>query len=302
VAYSGGKVICGPQCAGLVLGRKDLLMSAWQANAPHHGPGRDNKVGREETLGMLAAVEAWVKRDHEADWRTWLSWLEHISKRVSTIEGVKTAINEPQGLNNRSPSLSITWDPNRLNITGEDVSEELASTKPRVAVGAGGRRGGGQAGVTGISITAFQMQPGDEKIVADRVYTVLSQKRSPLSNEMKPATVNVSGRWEVDVEFFSSKSRHAFVLEQDGNWVRGVHHSDFSVRDVVGMVEGNQLTIQSDASRPAVTYIFTGTVNADSMSGPINLGEFLSANFTANRSGAPPRRRIRVPKGAPLSS
>ena len=65
VAYSGGKAICGPQCAGLLLGRKDILLSAWQASAPHHGPGRDNKVGREETLGMLAAVEAWVKRDHD---------------------------------------------------------------------------------------------------------------------------------------------------------------------------------------------------------------------------------------------
>ena len=84
VAYSGGKAICGPQCAGLLLGRKDLLMSAWQASAPHHGPGRDNKVGREETLGMLAAVEAWVKRDHEAEWKTWLSWLDNISKRVSS--------------------------------------------------------------------------------------------------------------------------------------------------------------------------------------------------------------------------
>ena len=75
VAYSGGKAIRGPQCAGLLLGRKDILMSAWQASAPHHGPGRDNKVGREETLGMLAAVEAWVKRDHQAEWKTWLSWL-----------------------------------------------------------------------------------------------------------------------------------------------------------------------------------------------------------------------------------
>ena len=65
VAYSGGKAIRGPQCAGLLLGRKDILMSAWQASSPHHGPGRDNKVGREETMGMLAAVEAWVKRDHQ---------------------------------------------------------------------------------------------------------------------------------------------------------------------------------------------------------------------------------------------
>ena len=95
VAYSGGKAICGPQCAGLLLGRKDLLMSAWQASSPHHGPGRDNKVGREETLGMLAAVEAWVKRDHAAEWKTWLSWLDNIAKRVSTIDSVTTAVREP---------------------------------------------------------------------------------------------------------------------------------------------------------------------------------------------------------------
>ena len=138
VAYSGGKAICGPQCAGLLLGRKDLLMSAWQASSPHHGPGRDNKVGREETLGMVAAVEAWVKRDHEADWRTWLSWLDNISKRVSTLESVKTAVREPNGLSNRSPSLTISWDPAKLHITGEEVAEELARTKPRIALGGGG--------------------------------------------------------------------------------------------------------------------------------------------------------------------
>src|SRR4051794_25467151 len=108
VAYSGGKAIRGPQCAGLLLGRKDILMSAWQASSPHHGPGRDNKVGREETVGMLAAVETWVKRDHDAEWKTWLSWLDTISRRVSTIDSVKAAVREPVGLSNRSPVLMIT--------------------------------------------------------------------------------------------------------------------------------------------------------------------------------------------------
>ena len=102
VAYSGGKGICGPQCAGLLLGRKDILQSAWQASAPHHGPGRDNKVGREETLGMLAAVEAWVKRDHAGEWKTWLSWLDTISRRVSTIDGVSTSLREPTDLRTRA--------------------------------------------------------------------------------------------------------------------------------------------------------------------------------------------------------
>ncbi|MEZ4730762.1 MAG: aminotransferase class V-fold PLP-dependent enzyme [Caldilineaceae bacterium] len=72
VAYSGGKAICGPQGAGLLLGNKQILMAAWQASSPHHGPNRDNKIGREEIMGMLAAVEMWTQRDHEAEWQRWL--------------------------------------------------------------------------------------------------------------------------------------------------------------------------------------------------------------------------------------
>src|SRR5215831_12347536 len=141
VAYSGGKAIRGPQCAGLLLGRKDILMSAWQASSPHHGPGRDNKVGREETIGMLAAVEAWVKRDHEGEWKTWLSWCDTIAKRVSQIEGIKTAVREPNGLSNHSPTLVISWDPAALHVTGEEIAEEVATTKPRIAL-SGGAEGG----------------------------------------------------------------------------------------------------------------------------------------------------------------
>jgi seryl-tRNA(Sec) selenium transferase len=103
VSYSGGKALCGPQSAGLLLGPKNILLSAWQASSPHHGAGRDNKVGREEMLGMLATVEAWVTRNHEADWRTWLSWLDHIAKRLSGIDSVKTKLTEPKDLGNHSP-------------------------------------------------------------------------------------------------------------------------------------------------------------------------------------------------------
>src|SRR5215204_5225713 len=135
VVYSGGKAICGPQCAGLILGKKDILMSAWQASSPHHGPGRDNKVGREEMIGMLAAVEAWVTRDHKAEWKTWLAYLDNISKQVSKINGIKTAVEEPTELSNRSPRLKISWDPDVLNITGDEVAENFARTKPRIAIG-----------------------------------------------------------------------------------------------------------------------------------------------------------------------
>jgi L-seryl-tRNA(Ser) seleniumtransferase len=309
VAYSGGKAICGPQCAGLLLGRKDILMSAWQASSPHHGPGRDNKVGREETLGMLAAVEAWVKRDHKAEWNKWLGYLDTISKRVSQVDGITTAVREPNGLSNRSPSLVVSWDPAKLNITGEEIAEEVARTKPRIALGAGGmERGRGSAAPdpnrTSIDITAWMMRPGDDAIVADRLFAVLSQKRSPRPAASAPAS-NLSGRWDVSVEFFSSKSQHTLMLEQDGNRLQGSHKGDFSVRDVFGAIEGDQVKLRSTERIPgdSITFTFAGALSGDTISGPVYMGEYLNAKFTAKRHSYPANRgTIVIPGGPPLAN
>ena len=311
VAYSGGKAIRGPQCAGLLLGRKDILMSAWQASSPHHGPGRDNKVGREETIGMLAAVEAWKKRDHEGEWKTWLSWLDQIAKRVSAIEGIKTSVREPQGLSNRSPTLAISWDPSKLHLTGEELAEELATTKPRIALGVGGGGGrGGQgapadSGTTSVSITAWMIKPEDVKTVGDRLHAVLSQKRNPPATAPAPAT-NLSGRWDVSLEFFSSKSQHTLYLTQDGNRIQGSHKGEFSTRDIFGTIEGDQIKLRSQHSEPgdSVGFIFDGTLAGDTFSGPIFMGEYLNAKFTAKRHSYPAGQgaAIRIPKGPPLAN
>ena len=97
VGYSGGKCLRGPQTAGLLLGRKDLVRAAWVHSAPHHGPGRAMKVGKEEAIGMLTAVEMWVKRDHEAEWKQWTAWLDHIARRLTPIAGVTTTVTQPNG-------------------------------------------------------------------------------------------------------------------------------------------------------------------------------------------------------------
>ena len=86
--YSGGKYIRGPQSAGLLLGRKDLVQAAWVHSAPHHGYARAMKIGREEMIGMLVAVESWVTRDHAAEWKQWVARCEHIADRVAKIPGV----------------------------------------------------------------------------------------------------------------------------------------------------------------------------------------------------------------------
>src|SRR5688500_12905062 len=125
----------------MLLKRKDQLMSAWQASSPQHGPGRDKKVGREEMMGMLAAVEAWIALDHTAKWKKWLGYLETISKAVTKINGVTTELKEPEGLDNKSPPLKISWDIEKLNISGEEVAEDVGRNKPRMARGGDGGRG-----------------------------------------------------------------------------------------------------------------------------------------------------------------
>lgn len=301
VAYSGGKALWGPQCSGLILGDKNIIMSAWQASSPHHGPGRDNKVGREEMMGLLAAVEAWVERDHDAVWNTWLGYLDTISKRVSVIDGVTAEIDEPTGLGNRSPRLNIIWDPEKLHITGEEIAEEVGRNKPRIALGSRTRDG-----LTSINITSGQMQPGNDEVVADRLFDILSQKREPKSKEMRRPGADISGRWKVDVEFFSGKSEHTlFIEQQDGNWIQGSHKGDFSLRDMAGTIEGNEVKFISTDRHVAdrITFIFTGVLDEDTISGEIFMGEYLTAKFTAAKHDYPAEQNeISVPGGPPLAT
>jgi len=300
VAYSGGKALCGPQCAGIVLGDKDLLMSAWQASAPHHGPGRDNKIGKEEIMGMLAAVEAWTTRDHEQEWQKWLGKLDAIAARVQQLDGVTTEVHEPTSLNNRAPTLSVYWDPAARHINGEDVAEDFARKSPRIAIGS--RDADGRASV---QITPSQMQPGNAEVVAERIYEILAAERSPAKATPDAAAVDLSGEWDLSVHYFTSTSQHRLSLKQEGSWVRGTHTSEFSTQEIVGVVEGDTLKLSSAMRRPGngISFMFSGVANADGMSGSIHLGEYLQVKFSATRAEKEPGPvHIMIPSGPPLAT
>ncbi|HLA60158.1 MAG TPA: aminotransferase class V-fold PLP-dependent enzyme, partial [Puia sp.] len=267
VAYSGGKALCGPQCSGILLGQKDLLQSAWQASSPHHGPGRDNKVGREEMIGALAAIEAWVTMDHKAQWATWLSYLDSVSKKISVINGVRTLLRQPDSLNNNTPVLLISWDPLQLHITAEDVSEELGRNKPRIAVAIEKiKPKPGDPALTSIRINAGQMQPGEDKIVSERMYEVLSKTRMPKPSAAK-ASSNIAGRWNVFVEYFTSKIQYTWILEQDQNWIQGIHSGKFATQNIAGTLEGDMIKIKSQEGEVEnrINFTFTGKVTGDSI-------------------------------------
>ena len=149
------------------------------------------------------------------------------------------------------------------------------------------------------------MKEGQEKIVADRIYGILSEKRKAKSEKMKTPVADLTGRWKVDIDFSSSKSTHTLFLEQDGNWIQGSHQGDFSLRELVGMIEGDQVKLRSDDRHTAdrITNIFHGKISGDTITGSIFLGEYLTAEFKAIKNPYEViKKPVVVPGGPPLAT
>jgi L-seryl-tRNA(Ser) seleniumtransferase len=290
VAYSGGKCLRGPQCAGLLLGPKNLLQAAFLNSAPHHSFGRSMKVGKEEIMGMLAAVEAWVKRDHKAEWEQWESWLEHIAARVRRIEGVETEVLYPESLSNHAPRLRISWDGTKLGIWGQAVEKLLLDGDPRIVL-AGSTGTARDPARSSVTIMPYMMSPGEEEIVAERLHAVLSKppKLETLRSSAPPA--QIAGQWNARLEFVYGSAEHSFVFEQEGAEIVGTHRTETMASDLRGWVEGDRVWFRS--SHPfegtRIVYEFEGRITPDGMEGQVGLDEYGTAHWKAvrHRYGAP---------------
>src|SRR4051812_4501432 len=167
VTFSGGKAMRGPQCAGLLIGRKDLVSNALLNNSPHEDTiGRSQKVGKEEIIGMVKALELYLKEDHDALTREWQDRLERISHELTKIPGVTTEFFMPD-IANHVPHMQITWD-SRISLSPKDASKLLRNSKPAIAIGGG-------EGKPGLSMCSFMLQPGEDKIVAQQLSRVLRE-------------------------------------------------------------------------------------------------------------------------------
>lgn len=162
VTFSGGKAIRGPQCAGLLIGRADLVRCALLNNSPHEDTlGRSQKVGKEEIVGMIKALELYLAEDHDALAREWQSRLEGISNQIKKVPGVATAFFIPD-IANHVPHMQITWDESRIKLTPQDASKILRSGAPSIVIGGGEDR-------PGLAMNSFMLQPGEDKVVAEQL-------------------------------------------------------------------------------------------------------------------------------------
>ena len=160
VCVSGGKAMRGPQSAGILMGKKELIAAARLSAPPRGGNiGRGMKVNKEEVLGMYVALEKYINQDHDAEWKMWESKIDTIAKSVDSIEGVKIEISVPP-IANHTPLLFISWDESKVKTSNKDLMLKLRNGSPSIEVMANG---------TGINITVFMLQEGEEKIVAKRI-------------------------------------------------------------------------------------------------------------------------------------
>ena len=168
VAFSGGKGLRGPQSAGLLLGKKEYIEAA-RLHTPPRGEtiGRGMKVNKEEVLGMLAALELYLSKDHQAEWKMWEDQIDLISESAKSISGVETTIHVPPHANH-VPSLKIRWDQSKVNISPDNVRKILREGSPSIET---------VGNKNEIGITTWMMVPGQEKIVAKKIKKILKSHK-----------------------------------------------------------------------------------------------------------------------------
>jgi L-seryl-tRNA(Ser) seleniumtransferase len=195
-AFSGGKGLRGPQCSGLLLGRKDLIEAAMLNTSPWEGAVcRAMKVGKEEIVGLLTAVETWLKTDLNALNREWNARVERIATLVKTVPGVETDISIPTD-GNRYPTLHISWDQEKWGYTVKDCVQALRAGDPVIEVAGADnpsivpavregnpnpKRKGSGPGASKLELVSSTIQANEVLIVGQRLRKLLSaaQKAAP---------------------------------------------------------------------------------------------------------------------------
>lgn len=166
VTFSGGKGICAPQSSGILMGRKDLIEAARLNTSPYSDTvGRGLKVNKEEMLGLLVALENYLKRDHAAEAREWDRRVDLIAKAAKKMPSVASKVDVPE-IANHTPHLKLSWDQSKVKISPLEVKKQLLEGEPSIEVTPSTNK-------EELVVTVWMLKPGEAEIVARRIAEVL---------------------------------------------------------------------------------------------------------------------------------
>ncbi|HZY62158.1 MAG TPA: aminotransferase class V-fold PLP-dependent enzyme [Edaphobacter sp.] len=287
VAYSGGKCMRGPQSAGMLIGNKSLCQAAYYQDSPHHCYARAMKCSKEETMGLLAAVRAWHKRDHEAEQKMWLGWMQSRADRMKGLPSVTATVLPPPPPNHidRSPGVRISWDANVLKITGSEMVQLLDEAPTRIVLNGTGSRPDHM--MSSVTVYCYIMTPEEVKIVGDAIHNALTNPPH-FENPVVPtgAPASVAGTWDVTIHYIRGTGEQHFVLKQDGNNVTGDHKGEIYNAEFKGTVHADEIDMVSvlPVTGYPVTCHFKGKVQGNRMSGTLNMREYGEVPWEAVRA------------------
>lgn len=265
VVYSGGKVLRGPQTSGLLLGRTELIEAAWANSPPHRAFGRPMKIGKEDIIGILAALEIWFSRESSELMNIWLDDTKTINQLVNTLPGI-TCETIPPDEGDKTPKVLIKWNNNDVPLHGLELRRLLLEGEPRILLD------DVSAKRDSITLEVISLQPGEAKIVGESISRCLKGVKDPI----KPChnSANISGEWKFEVNFIRWPRVHHVQLTQENCNVFGRHHSPKFEGSISGTIQGKEVNLffEDTYEGAIITYNFIGLVSGDNMEGNVFLG------------------------------
>jgi D-glucosaminate-6-phosphate ammonia-lyase len=268
VVYSGGKFLRGPQTSGLLLGKKSLVQAAWRNAAPHHAFGRPMKVSKEDVVGLIAALEHWfLERDPKAEEQRWYTDLSAISLEINGLSGVEATVVEPRWTV-RIPSLLIKWDRANYGFDNATLHQLLRDGEPRIMLD------DLTATSDSLRIEPYNLQPGEARAVGQALSRVFQEAAATKTEVEVTPTADISGEWEVDVQFLKGTRRHRLSLKQQGAVLTGHQESNGFSGDVTGQLSAStvRLTFDGQYEGSTIFYSFEGEAGEAKMEGAVLFG------------------------------
>jgi L-seryl-tRNA(Ser) seleniumtransferase len=258
------------------------------------------KIGKEEVMGVLAAVEHWAHgREHRVEQTQWERDLRMIAQAVEQVATVNTTILLGNSPRSPVPRLVIRWDPEKIGLSGLALRQQLLDDDPRIMLDDRGATEGS------VFILPFSLQRGDAQEVGEKIRYALASSDPPSAASFSLPT-DVRGDWDITIAFADGEVKHRLVIEQNETVLTGTHRTLFLTHTVSGSVSENRISLRSlhPFEGTNLAYQFVGVVDGDeaeglvylgtsgqSAPGPLNQREYGSATWRGQRASCGERRK-----------